>query len=66
VKCKDIGFSLDEPQQGSIGVSLVSGDARYCAVFGGTITKDAGADDQFKARAAPAPVDCPTPPAACP
>jgi hypothetical protein len=66
VKCKDIGFSLDEPQQGSIGVSLVSGDARYCAVFGGTITKDAGADDHFKARAAPAPVDCPTPPAACP
>lgn len=51
------GFSLDEPFQGSIGVSFTAGATRYCALFGGTtITDEPG---RFVARDAPAPSSCP-------
>jgi hypothetical protein len=61
-----IAYSLDEPQQGSVGIELVSGDAKYCANFGGRVAIDSAAAQQFKASRAPAPVSCPTPPTTCP
>jgi hypothetical protein len=60
-----IPYSLDEPQQGSVGVDLMSGTARYCTLFGGTITNDSGAEQRFGAKRAPAPGTCPAAPA-CP
>jgi hypothetical protein len=61
-----IPYSLDEAIQGSVGVNLTIGPATYCAVFGGTIVTDSGATGVFRARQAPAPTSCPTPPASCP
>jgi len=60
-----ISYSLDEPAQGSVGVRLISGANLYCAAFGGTVVKDTQ-NGQFRARGAPAPLPCPTPPASCP
>jgi hypothetical protein len=65
--CKgaQIGFSLDEPSQGTLGVKLTTGSdsVRYCMEFGGTIVKDtpaaAGRTGSFKAKKAPVPTACP-------
>lgn len=58
-----IDFSLDEPAQGSLGVTLSSGPASYCMLFGGTVRLDAPAVGNrrgfFKAANAPAPDACP-------
>jgi len=63
-----IAYSLDEAMQGSVGVNLTIGPATYCALFGGTITGtgDTGTGGRFRAKNAPAPTSCPTPPASCP
>jgi hypothetical protein len=61
-----IGFTLDEPTQGSVVVAAILGNARYCTVFGGTVTKDSGADGIFKAKNAVVPASCPVPPVPCP
>jgi hypothetical protein len=60
-----IGYTLDEPSQGSIAVRFRSGTHDYCTVFGGTIVRDAH-NDRFDAKNAPAPVVCPPPPGPCP
>jgi hypothetical protein len=72
-KRSPIGYSLDEPAQGAIAVRFTSGATTWCALFGGTVQRDSGTDPpiaggrgQFSALDAPAPVDCPEPPAACP
>ena len=60
-----IGFSLDEPTQGTLGVRLTlgSGALRYCFLFGGTIRRDTPATgDQvgyFQAVDAPRADVCP-------
>jgi hypothetical protein len=61
-----ISYSLDEPAQGSVGVSLTIGPATYCANFGGTIPVDSGAARRFKGVNAPPPATCPSPPVSCP
>jgi hypothetical protein len=61
-----ITYSLDEPQQTSVGVSFTSGSATYCALLGGTIVKDSAAQQRFVAKKASTPVACPVPPASCP
>ena len=61
-----IPYSLDETMQGSVGANLTIGPATYCAVFGGSIVTDSGATGVFRAREAPAPTSCPTPPTSCP
>ena len=60
-----MGFSLDEPAQGSLRVRMVSGGTdtvRYCLLFGGTIAADRPAAGEsagiFRARNAAAPADC--------
>jgi hypothetical protein len=60
-----IGYSLDEPSQGSIAVRFRSGTTDYCTVFGGTVVRDKP-NDRFDARNAPAPAACPPPPVPCP
>ena len=66
-KVQPIGYTLDEPMQGSVGVGLTVGPATYCALFGGgSILIDEAARHRFRAAAAPAPPGCPVPPAACP
>src|SRR5207249_4067541 len=37
-KGSGIGFTLDEPSQGSLGVVLTIGGSRYCTLFGGVRT----------------------------
>jgi hypothetical protein len=64
-KAQPISFSLDEPAQERVGVRFRSGPTEYCTVFGGRVVKDAQGR-KFKARNAPAPAACPTPPVACP
>lgn len=64
-KTQPISFSLDEPAQERVGVRFRSGATEYCTVFGGRVVKDAQGK-KFKARNAPAPAACPTPPVACP
>jgi len=49
--------SLNEPSQGSMTVILDSGSLRYCATFGGTITRDE--PGKFNAKDAPPPGACP-------
>ena len=51
------GISMDEPSQGSITLVLDSGTLRYCATFGGVVTRDTLG--KFNAKDAPAPVACP-------
>ncbi|MGH7340843.1 MAG: hypothetical protein ACREKH_10170, partial [Candidatus Rokuibacteriota bacterium] len=50
-------ISLNEPSQGSITIVLDSGNLRYCATFGGTVTRDV--PGKFNAKDAPPPVACP-------
>jgi hypothetical protein len=50
-------ISLNEPSQGSITIVLDSGNLRYCATFGGAVTRDE--PGKFNAKDAPAPVACP-------
>ncbi|MGH7340539.1 MAG: hypothetical protein ACREKH_08630, partial [Candidatus Rokuibacteriota bacterium] len=59
-----IGYSLDEPQQGSVGATFRSGGAEYCARFGGALSADQ--PGVFRARLAPPPAACPVAPASCP
>jgi hypothetical protein len=57
------GITLDEPSQGSVGLVFTTGaagTARYCADFGGTVTRDGAG--KFFARRADAPPECPGPP----
>ena len=67
-----ISYRLGEPQQGSVGVIFTSGSTVLCANFGGTVTQDSGTNPPtrrqgaFRAKDAPAPGACPTPPDACP
>lgn len=53
-----IGFTLDEPAQGVVAVSLRSGGTRWCARFGRTLKKDR--QGTFVAVRAPASA-CPLP-----
>jgi hypothetical protein len=61
VRCtgQDVGFTLDEPQQGSLRASVALGTEglRACFSFGGTIHRDAVGI--FQAKRAPAPTFCP-------
>lgn len=64
-----IAYSLDEPTQEAVAVRIGSGDTTYCAVFGGTISRDSGIDPPnpggkglFKAKLAPTPTSCPPAP----
>lgn len=61
-----LAYSLDEPQQGAVGVRFDGGGAPTCALFGGRVKKDVGgAKGRFLAKAAPAGAGCqPSPP--CP
>jgi len=52
-----IGFTLDEPSQGSLGAVLTTGGHRYCTLFGGSIRTDV--PGRFVAVKAPAPAVCP-------
>ena len=54
-----IGFTLDEPSQGSLGAVLTSGQRRYCTLFGGHVKHDG--PGTFGAVKAPPPGACPTP-----
>ena len=50
-------YALGGIPQGSVGVIVAVGDARFCGVFGGAITKDDGT--RFLARNAGPPAACP-------
>ncbi len=76
IKCSGaktpLAYSLDESAQLSIGVNFTSGTTTYCALFGGTITRNSGTDPPisggkgiFAATNAPAPAVCPTAPPTC-
>ena len=58
-----LGFSLDEPTQGSLDVRLTIGTAcEYCMHFGGTVRKDqptSGASLGFFDAADGPPPSCP-------
>ncbi len=57
VSAKGLGaYSLGTPQ-GTVGVVVDVGMARFCGLFGGTISTDNG--QRFQAREAPAPPTCP-------
>ncbi|MEE8310875.1 MAG: PQQ-binding-like beta-propeller repeat protein [Candidatus Binatia bacterium] len=68
-KCQGDGmaFTLDEASQGELAIALRIGPGgawRYCSVFGGTITKDAGSGvtgdkGDFKSKSADRPTSCP-------
>jgi hypothetical protein len=58
VVAKASGLTLDEAQQGSVGVIVTTGGNRYCALFGGTVKRDE--PGRFIAKNAPAPTECPT------
>ncbi len=57
-----IGYSLDEPAQESIAVTLYADPHLYCTTFGGKIVNDTPASGKragtFRARNAPAPATC--------
>jgi hypothetical protein len=60
VSCKgaQIGFSLNEPSQGGLGVKLTLGAGnRYCMWFGGMVLADE--PSRFRTKDAPAPATCP-------
>ena len=40
IRARTPGFSLDEPSQQSIGVTLTMGSLRYCSLAGGRIQRD--------------------------
>ena len=64
-KFAPIPFSLDEPTQGSLTLSVAfGGDAPHCGVFGGEVKKDSGVGHpapvgRFSAKKAPAAGNCP-------
>lgn len=66
-KTGSIPFSLDEPSQGTLALSIQLGAAPFeCGIFGGTVSKDIGFDAPspigiFKAKAAPMVGSCPAP-----
>jgi len=60
-----VGYTLDEPTQDAVGVAVVTGDLRHCALFGGVIRRDESRDlggdvyrGIFAASAADAPGGC--------
>jgi hypothetical protein len=57
IRARTPGFSLDEPSQQSIGMTLTMGSLRYCSLAGGRIQRDE--PGRFRARRAPAPLACP-------
>jgi len=57
-KVSALGFTLDEPSQGSPGAVLTSGQRRYCTLFGGHVKHDV--PGTFGAVKAPPPDACPT------
>jgi hypothetical protein len=60
VTARSLGsITLNEPSQTRFGIVLNSGTTRYCAVFGGTVTRDQ--PNTFSARNAPPPASCPSP-----
>lgn len=59
-----ISFSLDEPQQGSVAVRLVSGARAYCSVFGAEPLVDK--PGVFAASNGLPAGECPAAPAPCP
>jgi hypothetical protein len=68
-KRQPLGYSLDEPAQGSLAARLASGESSFCASFGGKVAADTSAASgkgKFLARGAPAPPVCPAPRSACP
>jgi hypothetical protein len=67
-KAAPLGYSLDEPAQGSVAARLTVAEQAFCTTFGGTVQKDtstAAGNAQFAAKSAPAPAACPVP-APCP
>ena len=60
-----LDFTLDEPSQGQLTVTVEPGSfLRSCVTFGGTVVKDtssAGGVGTFKAKDAPVPASCPLP-----
>jgi len=62
IVCKGaLGFTLDEPSQGSLAVFLALGQARQCMEFGGDVRRDdpvSSGRGQFTARNAPRPAAC--------
>jgi hypothetical protein len=56
-----IGFTLDEPAQGTLAVRLTLGTGpfavRLCTRFGGTVKNDV--PGYFRAQDAPTPAACP-------
>ena len=51
-------FSLDEPRQGALAVTLIVGSTFHaCMSFGGTVRNDL--PGRFEAINAPAPIGCP-------
>jgi cysteine-rich repeat protein len=56
LKARSVGISLDEASQGAIDVALLSGAPRYCALFGGTVLRDA--PGYFFAKNTPRPFAC--------
>lgn len=71
VKDLDYGLSLSKPR--SLTAILQTGSARYCTVFGGSVSATAYTDPEtgvtrgeFKAKSAPVPPTCPQPRERCP
>ncbi|HEV7731511.1 MAG TPA: hypothetical protein VGR62_05080 [Candidatus Binatia bacterium] len=62
-KGEQIGFTLDEPLQGSLALRLTTGAGararRYCLEFGGDVSQDR--PESFRARGSDAPSVCPFP-----
>jgi hypothetical protein len=58
-----LGFTLDEPSQGSLVVRLTTGDLTTCTRFGGTVAHDTPVTGNtrglFQAKNAPAVANCP-------
>jgi hypothetical protein len=63
-KVQSIPYTLDEPAQGSVAAALTVGPVTYCADLGGRVLRDE--PGIFKAKVAPAPGACASPPASCP
>ena len=57
LRAKATGIALDDPQQGSVAVSLAIGDDVYCSRCSAPRVDEAG---RFEARKCPAPVACST------
>jgi polyhydroxybutyrate depolymerase len=65
-----LAYTLDEPSQGSVSARFGSGNATFCARFGGTVQKDEStsleAKAAFQAKAAAAPAACQALASPCP